>query len=71
MQKGRCCCKYPNDVGAKRIHIMDIIFIPNLPRWVFAVWTKVDDEKWLIYSRMRLASFWVFWVSVLVALVSI
>ena len=71
MQKGRCCCKYPNEKGAKIVQIIDIIFIVNLPRWIFAVWAKVDDEKWLIYSRMRLVSFWVFWIVILLALVTI
>lgn len=61
MTKGRCCCSYPNEVGAKRIHIIDMIFLPNFPRWIFAVWAKVDDERMQIYLRMRQLSFWLFW----------
>ena len=61
MTRGRCCCKYENEKGAKCVQIVDIIFLPNLPRWIFAVWAKVDDDRWVLYAKMRLVTFWISW----------
>ena len=60
MTRGRCCCKYENEKGAKCVQIIDIIFLPNLLRWIFAVWAKVDDDRWVLYAKIRLVTFWIF-----------
>lgn len=35
----------------------------NILRWIFAVWAKVDDERIMIYSRVRFCTFWLFWLT--------
>lgn len=40
---------------------MDIIFLVNLPRWLFAVWSRVDNDRWPTYARVRRLTFWLFW----------
>lgn len=62
ISKGRCCCKYPNEKGAHIIHIVDILFVANFFRWIFAIWAKVDDHKISIYTRVRWCTFWLFWL---------
>jgi len=69
MTKGKCCCKYENAKGAQIIHIIDIINVVNLPRWIFSVWAKVDMDRWPIYSRMRNLSFYFFWALCLFILI--
>ena len=64
MTAGRCCFCYENGKGARCIQIVDIFFIFNLPRWFFAIWSKVDNDRWPIYARMRLVSFYLFWLAV-------
>ena len=61
IEKGRCCCKYENKSGARCIQVLDIIFIANLPRWLFAVWSRVDNDRWPTYCRIRSLTFWLFW----------
>ena len=61
IMKGRCCCKYSNEIGAGYIHIFDIIFVANIIRWVFAVWAKVDTDRVPIYARVRFLTFYLFW----------
>ena len=58
---GRCCGKYDNEKGAKCVKAMDLIFIPNLPRFIFALWATCDGDKFPLYARMRLLSCYVFW----------
>ena len=53
MSMGRCCARYSNESGAKFIHIVDLIFVPNLPRWLFALWAKIDKDRYPMYARMR------------------
>lgn len=69
MTKGLCCCKYENAKGSKVIQILDILFFPNIPRWVFAVWSKVDSDRWPIYARMRGCTFYLFWALCLLGLI--
>ena len=69
MTKGRCCSKWENEKGAHMIHIIDIIFIANFLRWIFAVWAKVDQDRWPIYSRVRYCTFFLFWGGCLFGLI--
>ena len=69
MTQGRCCCKCGNEKGAKCIHAIDMIFIPNLPRWLFAIWAIIDKNKFPLYARMRLLSCWFFWVVSLLSII--
>ncbi len=69
MTKGLCCCKYENAKGSKVIQILDILFFPNIPRWIFAVWSKVDNDRWPIYARMRGCTFYLFWALCLIGLI--
>ena len=69
MTRGRCCCKYENEKGAKCVQIIDIIFLPNIIRWIFAVWAKVDDDRWVLYAKIRLVTFWIFWTLALGAII--
>ena len=62
MSMGRCCGRYTNETGAKWIQIIDIIFLPNLLRCIFALWSLLDNERYPMYSKMRLLSFWFFWL---------
>ena len=57
-------------MGANRIRNLDTLFILNLPRWIFAVWCKVDEDRWLIYSKMRLFTFWIQWLAGLGTLIA-
>lgn len=59
---GKCCCKVKNEKGAKCVKALDLVFLPNLPRWIFALWATIDEEKFSLYARMRLISCWLFWV---------
>ena len=68
VKKGRCCYKFENEKGAKAVRFFDIIFIPNILRWIFAVWAKVDEDRWPIYAKLRLISFWIIWPSVLLGI---
>ena len=38
-----------------------MVFLPNIVRWYFAVWAKVDQDRWPIYGKVRLLTFWLFW----------
>ena len=68
---GRCCGKYDNETGAKCVKAIDLIFLPNLPRWALALWATIDEEKIPLYARTRLLSCWLFWIiSLLIVLVS-
>ena len=69
MTRGRCCCKYENEKGAKCVQIVDIIFLPNIIRWIFAVWAKFDDDRWVLYAKIRLVTFWIFWTLALGAII--
>ena len=62
LSHGRCCCKCDNEKGAKCIHILDLFFVTNLPRWLFALWAIIDTSKFPLYARMRLLSCWLFWM---------
>ena len=64
VKKGRCCWKFENEKGAKAVRVIDIILVPNLPRWIFAVWAKVDEDRWPIYGKVRVITFWVVWTAV-------
>ena len=46
-----------------------MIFIANPPRWLFAVWAKVDEDRWPIYGTMRLISFFLFWVAIVLSII--
>lgn len=41
---GRCCCKIKNEKAAKIIMCLDLIFISNLPRWLFVAWAMYDEQ---------------------------
>ena len=70
VSQGRCCFKkFDNDSGSKSIQVIDMIFIANLPRWVFAVWARVDEDRWPIYGKMRLVSFFLFWAAIILSIV--
>ena len=70
MTAGRCCCnKWDNLQGAKNVLLLDMIFIVNLPRWIFAVWAKVDDDRFPIYSKVRFGSLVVFWATFMLILI--
>ena len=72
MTGGRCCCKkYDNYKGSRNVQIFDMIFIANLPRWIFAIWAKVDEEKWPIYGKVRFCSFFLFWGSIMLVVIII
>ena len=60
--KGRCCLKWTNEIGAYRIHTLDIVFFPNIFRWIFAIWARVDEERFGLYARVRLGTFYLFWL---------
>lgn len=62
MTRGRCCFTWPNEKGAHYVLLLDMLFIFNIPRWIFAIWTKFDQDRWPIYARMRLCSFYMFWL---------
>ena len=62
MSRGRCCFRYENESGARCVQVIDMLFIPNLPRWIFAIWARVDNDRWPIYARMRKLSFYLFWL---------
>ena len=68
---GRCCCKYDNVTGAKCVKAIDLIFLPNFPRWVFALWATINEDKFPVYARMRLLSCWIFWLVGLIIIVFI
>ena len=59
---GRCCGRYHNDKAGVIIHIFDLIFVANFPRWLFALWAILDSSRISMYARMRLLTFWLFWV---------
>ena len=46
-----------------------MIFIANPPRWLFAVWAKVDEDRWPIYGTMRLISFFLFWAAIVLSII--
>ena len=71
MSMGRCCGRYTNETGAKWIQIIDIIFLPNLLRCIFALWSLLDNERYPMYSKMRLLSFWFFWLFLLMTTIVI
>ena len=62
MSTGRCCCKFENEKGAKCVKALDLLFPPNLPRWLFALWATFNSNRFPLYARMRLLSCWIFWV---------
>ena len=70
MTGGRCCCKIQNEKGAKCVKALDLIFLPNLPRWLFALWATIDGNRYPLYARMRMLSCWLFWVISLLIVVS-
>ena len=51
--RGTCCCRYKNKVGARYVHILDMFFLPMIIRFVFAIWAHVDPERIYIYVRVR------------------
>lgn len=70
MSSGRCCCKFDNEKGAKCVKALDLICLPNLPRWLFALWATIDSNRFPLYARMRMLSCWLFWVvSILVVII--
>jgi len=71
LTQGRCCFCIEHNRGARYIHRMDIIFVPNLFRWIYAVWAKVDHERYPLYSRVRVYTFWFFWIAVLALVIGI
>ena len=52
------------------MQIIDLLFLPNFPRWACAVWVVMDDSMVPLYARMRLVSWWVFWGLSLLTVIS-
>ena len=60
---GKCCCSnWTNEQAGVLIHIVDVIFFPNILRWLVALWFTCDKSRLMMYANARKFTCWLFWI---------
>lgn len=56
---GECCCNWQNEKAAEYILLFDKIAFLNIPRFLFAHWTRLNPTRYQLYSKVRFTTFFI------------